>query len=290
MLNRREFLTSVGAMAGVTMCRPSGALPASSTAAATTRTRLDRIGIQLYSVRRDMQRDFEGTLARIAEIGYREVEFAGLFGRTPAQVRGLLEKLKLTAPSTHLDFNQMRGPGLDALLDSSKELGHEFFATAWIDASLRRTRDEWSAVAREMNRVGERARARGLRFAFHNHDYELKPIDGRVPLEILLEETDPALVSFEMDIYWLVKGGGDPVAYIRQYPTRFAMLHVKDSAGPPDHRMVDVGDGTIDFGRILRADLQQRHAVRHVFVEHDQPTDPMLFARKSFDYLSKLEF
>jgi sugar phosphate isomerase/epimerase len=93
-----------------------------------------------------------------------------------------------------------------------------------------------------------------------------------------------------MDVYWVTKAGGDPLEYIRRHPDRFSMLHIKDSAGPPDHRMVDVGTGTIDFSAIMRLDASQRGTIRHVFVEHDNPTDPFGFAKQSFDHLSRLEY
>jgi sugar phosphate isomerase/epimerase len=289
MISRRHFIASLGALAGAAACARSQSLQAAGSVA-SSRRRLDRIGIQLYTVRQAMRQDMPGTLARIAGMGYREVEFAGYFGRSPAEVRALLDANKLTAPSTHLDFNSLRGPELGATLDAARVMGHEFVATAWIDASLRRTRADWSAVAREFNRIGQRAKQAGLRFAFHNHEYEFVRVDGAIPYDILLAETDPAFVDFEMDIFWLTKGGGDPKAYFREHPSRFTMLHVKDSGGPPTHPQVDVGTGVIDFAGILRLDADQRHAVRHVFVEHDQPEEPFEFSRKAFTYLSTLEY
>ena len=261
MITRRTFLVVVGASVGSAVCRTRADTPGLGTTAAGRR-HLDRIGIQLYSVRQEMQRDMPATLARIADIGYREVEFAGYFGRTPAQVRQLLEQNHLSAPSTHLGYDLLASGAWDKALDD----------------------------ADEFNRAGEAARKKGLRFAYHNHDFEFVRSDGAVPLEILLANTDPALVSFEMDVYWVTHAGADPKALIRQYPTRFALLHIKDSAGPPDDKMVDVGAGKIDFASILRLDADQRQAVKHVFVEHDQPADPFAFAKNSFDYLKKLEY
>jgi sugar phosphate isomerase/epimerase len=251
--------------------------------------RLDRIGIQLYSVRDLMQRDMPGTLARIAEIGYKDVEFAGYFGRTPAEVRQLLERNGLGAPSTHIGFTAL-GPDWEKALDFAASVGHTFATVPWIDEKERKTLADWHRHAAGFNKAAERARAHGLRFAYHNHDFEFKPVEGVVPFDLLLRETDPALVSYEMDVYWVTEGGADPKAYFRQHPDRFVMLHIKDSAGPPKHEQVDVGAGTIDFASILRLDAEQKHVVKHVFVEHDQPPDPMAFAKKSFDYLSKLEF
>ena len=145
-------------------------------------------------------------------------------------------------------------------------------------------------MAAEFNRAAERAKTKGLQFAYHNHDFEFNRVEGIVPFDLLLAETDPALVQYEMDVYWVTRAGSDPLAYVRNHPTRFSMLHIKDSAGAPEHRMVDVGAGSIDFAQILRLDASQRGAVRHVFVEHDNPADPLAFAKRSFDHLSRLEY
>jgi sugar phosphate isomerase/epimerase len=236
-----------------------------------------------------MQRDVPATLARLAEIGYREVEFAGYFGRTPSDVRQLLERNGLSAPSTHVDYGALR-TGWEQTVDQAAAVGHQFVTIPWIAAEDRRTLDGWRRVASEFNRAAQTAKGRGLRFAYHNHDFEFARVDGTVPFDVLIADTDPDLVSFELDIYWITKAGFDPRAYIRQHPTRFTMLHVKDSAGPPNHAMVDVGDGTIDFSSILRLDAEQKQTIKHAFVEHDQPADPMTFAKKSFDHLKALEY
>ena len=127
-----------------------------------------------------------------------------------------------------------------------------------------------------------------MRFAYHNHDFELRSVDGQRPLDLLLKETDPSLVDFEMDLYWVVFGGGDPLDFFNRYPKRFPMVHVKDSAGPPDNRMVDVGQGKIDFRSIFAQ--SDKAGIKHYFVEHDQPADPIATIRNSYNYLHALRF
>lgn len=229
-----------------------------------------------------------GTLARLAEMGYREVEFAGYFGRSPEEVRRILDQNRLTSPSTHIGLDQL--PNWDRALDGALARGHRYVTIPWLPENMRGAADGWRRVAAEFNRAGERAKARGLTFAYHNHDFEFNRVEGIVPFDLLLAETDPAFVQYEMDVYWVTKAGGDPLEYIRRHPDRFSMLHIKDSAGPPDHRMVNVGAGTIDFGAIMRLDASQRGTIRHVFVEHDNPTDPFAFAKQSIDHLSRLEY
>ncbi|MGH7700982.1 MAG: sugar phosphate isomerase/epimerase family protein [Gemmatimonadales bacterium] len=276
MIDRREFLQwSVGAVAASRFPYP------------VSRDRLDRIGIQLYSVRNAMREGFDGTLARVAELGYAEVEFAGYFGRTPEQVRQVLERTGLSAPATHLPFDLLGGDW-EAALDAAARTGHRYLVVAWIPEESRRTLDDWKRVAERFNRAGEAARARNLVFGYHNHHFELRSVEGRRPLDLLLAETEPANVVFELDLYWCVMAGGDPLAFFAAHPGRFPLVHVKDSAGPPDHRMVNVGRGTIDFKAIFAR--RRQAGIRHAFVEHDNPADPFAFARASLEYLKRLEF
>lgn len=244
------------------------------------------IGLQLYTVRAAMQQDLPGTLARVAAIGYREVEFAGYFDRSPAEIRQILAANGLRAPATHIPFATL-DDGWEGALDASRTMGHEWVVMPWLPAEIRRDGDDWRRIADRYNRAAARAREAGLRFAHHNHHFELAALpDGTVPLDILLAGTDPTLVDFELDLYWMVRAGGDPLDYIARHPGRFPLLHLKDSSGPPRHRMVDVGAGVIDFPRILAA--ASADGAAHAFVEHDQPDDPMRSIRASHDYLARL--
>lgn len=279
-MDRRTFLAALGAAA----CAP--ALRTSATGSAAAASVTFPIGLQLYTVRSLMQRDMPGTLAQVAAIGYREVEFAGYFGRTPAQVASLLATNKLKSPSTHLDLGALSGATARKTMDESRAIGHEWVTVAWLDANQRKTLDDWKRVAATFNRVGAMARDAGLRFAYHNHDFEFPLVDGTIPLALLLHETDPAYVDFEMDVYWLTKAGHDPLAWLERHPDRFRMLHLKDAGPAPERKMLDVGAGTIDWRAVLAAGA--RAGVRHTFVEHDQPGDALASVRASHDYLAKL--
>ncbi|HEX9704091.1 MAG TPA: sugar phosphate isomerase/epimerase [Gemmatimonadales bacterium] len=248
--------------------------------------KLPAIGLQLYTVRSLLQQDFEGTIARVAQIGYREVEFAGTFGRTARDVRALLDRHGLRAPATHVSKDALERES-QRILDDSATIGHRFVCVAWVPQEERRTLDDWKRIAAAFNGIGERCRAAGFQFAYHNHDFEFEPLEGRIPYDVLLAETDRQLVQLELDLYWITKGGADPFAYFAREPGRFPLVHVKDSAGPPEHRMVDVGSGTIDFRRIF---AQRQAGIRHFFVEHDQPADPLASIRASFEHLKQLEF
>lgn len=232
-----------------------------------------------------MERDFDSTLATVAKIGYREVEFAGYFGRPPAQVSASLSRHGLTSPSTHIPYERM-GSEWGQVLDESLAIGHRFVTIPWIPEGARASLDGWRRVADRFNEAGRAAREAGLGFAYHNHGFEFVPAEGSIPYDLLLELTDPGLVSFQLDLYWAVRAGQDPLTYISAHPGRFPMYHLKDSAGPPEHEMVDVGSGVIDFATILeRADSM---GARHYFVEHDSPTNPVASIRAGFAALADL--
>ncbi|HEX3532614.1 MAG TPA: sugar phosphate isomerase/epimerase [Gemmatimonadaceae bacterium] len=279
---RRNFLATLGVAALGVVSRNADA----AAATVARRRRIERVGLQLYTVRDLMKADMPGTIARVAEIGYKEVEFAGYFGRTPHEVHELLEKYHLSSPSTHVPYDSFQN--WQKVLDDSKVIGHKWVTLPWIPPEKRTTVADWKAIAAQFNQVGAQARKSGLRFAYHNHDFELKAIDGVRPLDILLGETDPKFVDFEMDIYWVIFGGGDPLDYFARYPHRFALAHIKDSAGPPDNKMVDVGQGKIDFRTILAQ--SDKAGFQHYFVEHDQPADPIATIRNSYNYLHALTF
>ena len=278
-MERREFLSTTGALALGAMLPP-----ACRTAHGA---KLDKIGIQLYTVRDQMKADFEGTLARIAQIGYQEVEFAGYFDRSPADVRAILDRNGLTAPATHMMSDNPEG--WKKAIDLAKAVGHDYLVAPWIPEEKRKTLDGWKRVAEEFNRVGQTAMDAGIQFAYHNHDFEFVPkMEGRIPFDVLLENTDPKLVQLEIDLYWITKGGEDPLAYFARWPGRVPLVHVKDSMGGPEHQMVDVGQGKIPWARIFAK--RDQAGIKHFFVEHDQPPQPFEGIATSYRYLKNLEF
>ncbi len=249
--------------------------------------KLKKVGLQLYTVRDLMKADLPGTLRKVAQIGYKEVEFAGYYGRTPAQIRALLKQNGLTSPSSHIGLDILEKDSVRAFADA-KAIGHQWVTMPYIPEERRKTVDDWNKIIDLLNQLGPQAKAAGLRLAYHNHDFEIRPVNGVRPLDMMLDKTDPSLVDFEMDLYWVVFGGGDPLDFFNRHPKRFAMVHVKDSAGPPDNKMVDVGKGTIDFPKIFAQ--SDKAGIKHYFVEHDQPADPIATIRNSYNYLHGVRF
>lgn len=282
MLDRRSLLLG-GAAAGVASLfrsAPAWARPGPGRAA------IANPGLQLYTLRDLMTSDLPGTLAAVAEIGYREVEFAGYFGRGPEEIRQLLDRNGLRSPSAHLDLNLLRRDSA-AAFELAKTIGHEWVIVAWLPPSERGKAADWRRLADEFNALGEAARRVGLRFGYHNHDFEFSPVEGRVPFDLLLEHTDPALVGFELDLYWITRAGRDPARYLRSGPGRYAMVHVKDMDASSAREMTDPGSGTIDFRALLP--LARLAGVRHWFVEHDSTPDPLRTARVGYSFLQAME-
>jgi sugar phosphate isomerase/epimerase len=246
--------------------------------------RWERLGIQLYTVRDLMQRDIDRTLAALATIGYADVELAGLYGASAVAMRQSLDRAGLAAPSSHVGLETLRANTARAL-DDAAALGQRYLVCPSIDLA-ERTVDGYKRAAADLNTIGERARRVGIQFAYHNHDFEFATVDGVVPYDLLLAECDSTLVQMELDIFWIVSGGRDPLAYFARYPGRFPMIHAKDMTR--DGTMVDVGRGRIDFATILRH--AGRAGLKHVFVEHDEPAAPLDDARASYQYLSRLTF
>jgi sugar phosphate isomerase/epimerase len=289
-LTRREFLGAAGAT-WVTGRLDRGTGRVSGLVARLggwNAAKLGTIGIQLYTVRRDLAKDVEGTLAKLAAIGYREVEFAGYPEGTAQSLRKILDRHGLRAPSSHVGMQNLR-TDWDRALDQAAVVGQRYIVVASIPAEEHRTADDWKRIAARFNQAGEAARAKGIQFAYHNHDFEFVPLEGQLPYDLLLQEADPTLVQFEMDLYWITKGGQDPLAYFARWPGRFPLVHVKDMDATPRRFFAEVGKGTIDFKRIFQKARQA--GIQHYFYEQDEvPGSPFDSAKASYDYLRSLRY
>jgi sugar phosphate isomerase/epimerase len=280
MTSRRTFLETLGIATAV------AALPRDLLAAARI-AKLGAIGLQLYTVRALMAKNVESTLATVAGIGYREVEFAGYFDREPAALRATLDRLKLTSPSCHVGLDAVEA-GFDATAAAAKTMGHKWVVVASVPGRFFQSVASLKELAQRFNAIGKRAKDAGLRYGYHNHNVEFKAVEGTIPLELLLSETDPSLVDFEMDAYWVTQGGGDPLALIDKFPGRFHLLHAKDASAPPELAMRDVGAGTIDWKKIFAE--RKKAGIEHVFVEHDSAPDPVASITASYNFLHNLSF
>jgi sugar phosphate isomerase/epimerase len=264
-MDRRAFLAATLAPAAAAL---GAALPAAGRVRSQEQARrpIAAVGLQLYTIRTELQRDVEGSLRRVAELGYREVELAGLAGRSAAELRALLDRHGLAAPAGHFPLPSLQPAELPRTLEVCAVLGHRWLVCPFLPAN-ERTLDHYRRHAELFDSVGEACRAAGIRFAYHNHDFELAEADGVVPLDLLLRETSPQLVDFELDLYWVTKGGGDPLDYFARFPGRFALWHVKDMDATEQRSFAEVGTGTIPFPAIFAR--SEEAGVKHYFVEQD---------------------
>ena len=264
-------------------------------------------GLQLYTVREQASKDFEGTLKKVADIGYQEVELYSFFDRKAADVRRLLEDAGLRCVSAHYGVPSLRDD-LAAKIDYAKELGLQFMICpfpGFSDPSRARggsastdalTLDDWKWNADLFNKVGEEAKRAGLRFGYHNHHIEFREFGGVTVFDELLRRTDPDLVTIELDCGWVKVAGLDPAEFIAKHASRVGLLHVKDvKAGPapstrfgPPVPFAEVGRGSIDWRKVFEA--ARKAGVRRYYVEQDTTERPPLEAIKiSRDYLHDLK-
>jgi sugar phosphate isomerase/epimerase len=262
------------------------------------------LGLQLYSVREQLPKDFEGTLQQLAAIGYKEVEAAGFYDHDAAQVSAAMKNAGLRCVSAHYPYDALY-PKLDEIIEFGNKigLGHLICSSPGRVARAAPgggvtghggglTLDDWRVNADWFNHIGEKVNAAGMRFGYHNHASEFYVQDGIVPYDELLRLTDPTKVTMEMDCGWVVVGGADPVAYFHKYPDRFSMLHVKDFKTIPTHggeaTPTEMGRGAIDYKPIFAA--ANRAAIKHIFVEQEAFDVPWTESLKiDADYMGKFK-
>lgn len=244
-----------------------------------------RPGLQLYTVRDALDADLEGTLRRAADIGYREVELAGLPRVAAPVMRVSLERYGLSAPSMHASYDRLRGD-FAGVVEEARALGATHLVCPSVEAAERGTADDWKKVCRTLNGIGRTAHAQGLVLAYHNHDFEFAPFaDGTTPFGLLMTETDPHDVKLELDVYWVAKAGQDPVQYLKNGEGRIVLVHLKDLGR--DGSTVEVGSGVLPMEQIVRTALLA--GVRHLFVEQDDSADPLASIARSFQFLERLQ-
>jgi sugar phosphate isomerase/epimerase len=277
------------------------------------------IGLQLYTVGDDLQKDFEGTMKTVAQIGYRQIESSlSAGGKNAKQISDFAKSLGLGWRSIHTSIPELQG-GIDKIIEQAHGVGIEYIicAAPWVKDPSRikpldpsdplvkaygkyapyvavlnaLTLDDWHWCAETFNTMGEKVKKAGMTFGYHNHNFEFKKIGDALPYDDLIRLTDPQYVSFELDCGWMVSGGYDPVAYLTKYPKRYHLLHIKDlAANQPKGgaETTEVGSGMIDWKAIFKA--AGGAAVTGYYVEQEPPykRPPLESARISHDYLRSL--
>jgi sugar phosphate isomerase/epimerase len=291
MITRKAFLRNMAGLAAGTLLTDKGI-------ALTTNAKERAIGLQLYTLRNEMSKDPAGTLKKAAELGFREVENFGyngkFFGMDAAAYKTLLSGLGLAPVSGHYMWggatdNPPQGSirkGWEQAVADAAALGQQYMVLAFLFPNERKTPDQYKKVAEDLNKAGEICKKSGIQMAYHNHDFEFQPIDGVLPFDLLMKETDASLVKAELDLYWAVKAGQPPVELFKQYKGRVALWHVKDMDKTEKKSFTEVGNGAIDFAPIFKA--HKTSGMQHFFVEQDQcPGSPFDSITQSITYIKK---
>lgn len=289
MNSRRTFIKHAGLAAAGAVFLPSFAC--------TAATAKKNVGIQLYTLREQIPNDVKGVIEKVANAGYKEVETYGYsakdryWGMDAKSFKDLLKANGLTSPSGHFGFDDFITSGnkelLKPLIDGAAAIDNHYFTIAHIGEPLRKTLEDYKKITQRLNEAAELVKQAGMKLAYHNHAFELDKHEGGVTgYETMLNGTNKDLISFEMDLYWIVRSGNDPVAFFNKYPGRFVMWHVKDMDKANNTINTEVGAGTIDFKNIYKHAKQS--GLEHLIVEQENfSKDPFVSIKESFDYVNR---
>lgn len=288
MSSRRDFIRQAGIMGAALYADPSFLAKGKK-----------KIGIQLYSLREQVVKDLAGTIGAISAAGYRELETFGyqdgkFFGLSVQDFAALLKKNGLKSPSGHYGvkdflFKDNAYEEVNDLIATAQTLGQKYIVVPWLAPEHRKSIDGYKRIAARLSKAGEMCRRAGLYMAYHNHEFEFDNIGGDNGYSVLLRETDPAVVKMEMDIYWVVRAGRDPLQLFRENSGRFLMWHVKDMDKKDRNRNTEIGKGSIDFKPIFAA--AKTSGVKHYYVEQENfDIDPYQSIGESIRYIREKLF
>lgn len=288
MSNRRDFIRASSMIAAGSMIIPAGAC--SSGKKENNKSPVDvkkmEAGLQVYSVRNQLKEDFAGTMKTIANIGYKLIEGygLGLDGKflgaiSPTEYKNTITDLGMKLVATHCGYTIHQEAS--KMIDAAKIAGLEYLIIPGIPGDLRKTIDDYKAIAHNFNKIGELCNAAGIKFGYHNHAFEFEVMEGQIPQEVLISETEADLVAFEADLFWCTKGDYDPVKLIKKFPGRIKLFHVKDAT--VDKEEATVGQGAIDFKSIF--EVGKKSGLEYYFIEDERTDDPFANIKADHDYM-----
>lgn len=282
-MKRREFIQASSILAASALATPAlsfGSKPKFN------------IGLQLYTLRDIIVNDPKGVLKKVAEAGYQTLETysyadGSIFGMSYSDFNKYANSLGLKITSGHYDLSIAKGDKWESAVADAKAIGQQFMVVPYLNESERTSIDDYKGICAALNRAGEICNKHGIRFGYHNHDFEFKAIDGQIPYEVMLKELDPKNVGMEMDLYWVVEAGFDPAAYFAKYPGRFEQWHVKDMDKSDKTKNAVIGAGSIDFKSLFaKASLA---GLKSFYVEQETYNGPSIDCIKpSADYLKRI--
>jgi len=301
-MKKRDFLVKSGLFAAGTLILPgcgTGSASKQSGAPATddiVENKKKELGIQIYTLRNQLREDLEGTIKKISDIGYTYLEVFGYdngkyFDKTASEFNDIVLSNGLKIVSGHYQTGLVR-PYVGSMSDSweqavedAKMTGHKYMVCAYLLPEERATLDDYKRVVDLINVASETCQKAGMQFCYHNHDFEFQEIDGVLPMDYLLSNTDADKVKTELDIYWIHKAGLDAVEFFNKYKGRVPLWHVKDMDSSEEQEFTEVGNGVIDFKKIFNN--TKVSGMDYFFVEQDVSDDPIMSIQQSYDYITK---
>lgn len=318
-MNRKTFIQQSAALTALCYLQPIRSMAQAIQA-------LDVIGIQLFSLPKSLEANVEETFDMLGKMGYKEIELygpypfsaesakkrweglagmlgfsaSGFFGKSPKDLKALLDRNGLKTTSAHTDLDTLRNH-IGALGEAADKLGYSYVVLPAIPEEERQSLDDFKRLAEEFNKIGAAAKKVGVTFAYHNHGYGFHEVEGKVPINLLFEGLDPELVALEMDIYWTTAGGADPIDYLDAFPKHYKLMHLKDmkahktfatdGSSPQEWMalfpfMTTAGEGVLDLPGIISK--AKEIGVQHFYVEQDLVANPDIALQDSFDYLEAL--
>ncbi|WP_165823937.1 sugar phosphate isomerase/epimerase family protein [Pseudochryseolinea flava] len=282
-MKRREFIQSSSLAAVGMLTLPSFLMK---------KEKKGQIGLQLYTLRSTIGQDPKGVLKKVSEFGYKNLETYGygdgkIFGMGFKEFNDYVKSLGMKVTSGHYGLDMIKGDKWKKAVDDAKANGQKFMVVPYINEDQRKTIDDYKRIIADLNAAGEVCNAAGIRFGYHNHAFEFDTVDGQIPYDVMLKELDPKNVGMEMDIFWVVNAGRDPLKYFEQYPGRFEQWHVKDMDKSDKNRNANIGSGTIDWKPIFAKAKQS--GLKHFYVEQESyPGEPINSVEEGAKYLKTI--
>ncbi len=286
MINRRKFLAQTGLVSAGMLIKP-GFLSAAINS--------KQIGLQLYTLREQLPKDVKSVIAKVAKAGYKEVETfgfdkkTGYWGLTSKEFSGFLKSHGLTTPSGHYGLDEFFGSGktddLKAYIEVAHITGQSYITVPSLAEQFIRTADDFKHIAEKMNKAAEICKGEALKLGYHNHNFEWKPVEGTTFYDTILKYTDPALVHMEMDLFWVIRAGQNPIEILKKHSGRFFAVHVKDRDKTNPNINTEIGKGSIDFKKILP--VAKAAGVKHFIMEQENfiNIDPYTSITESCNYM-----
>lgn len=246
------------------------------------------IGLQLFSVWQYAEKDFLGTVERVADLGYKSVQFAGFFGTTASEVKALMDRKGIKAAGAHVPIEQLDKDKIEETFEYHQKIGNSLIIVPALPKEMRESAEDYLKTAEKLNEIGETCKQAGFKFGYHNHDFEFRSMDGQTGFDLLFKNTDPDLVKMELDCYWATYAGYDPLEILSEHQDRCLSLHLKDIKTVGDQKVsTEIGNGELNIEQLVKTGLD--YGVEWFTVEQESfemdPFDSLKISAKNLGNL-----